>query len=382
MSKLHTLMGKINRSLIFVTVGIILFYAVAIAITLIAPRHLDSTWTEPTSYYQVQMYEVADPRFFISSEATGAKVLQYVFALEEGVTLQAYQESDTFKIVAPKELEKFITKKGERLKLTSRALLLRPKGEMYELYDPGRKQLFSIYNSDGITQDFVSGEFELMEEPALPWHKDPGVIFVKNPMAYRIRPFGIGANRGFKYDPEGTEVTSLEELTGEKLGFRSRKELIAIGEKIYAHEGCFYCHTDQTRTLVQDVVLNGTESFPAPPSSSKEYIYQSVTFPGTKRNGPDLSRTGVKRPSRDWHKAHFWSPKTASSGSIMPSFQHFFDFDPRGTGKTMSQIPNERFEAIYQYLMTKGTRIFPPTEAWWEGKDPIQTLQIIGGKPK
>ena len=164
------------------------------------------------------------------------------------------------------------------------------------------------------------------------------------------------------------------------MGFYSRKELIYLGEHIYAIEGCWYCHTDQTRTLIQDVVLNGSDSYPAPPSSANEYIYQKITFAGTRRIGPDISRVGVKRPSRDWHKSHFWAPKTASVGSIMPAFQHFFDNDPRGTSNTAMGIPNYRFEAIYQYLMTKGTRITPPTEAWWLGKDPIQTKLIIEGQ--
>ncbi len=65
----------------------------------------------------------------------------------------------------------------------------------------------------------------------------------------------------------------------------------------------------------------------------------------------------------------------------MPSFRHFFDYDPRGTRKVSEVgIPNYQFEAIYQYLMTKGTRITPPTHAWWIGKDPVQTLEIIEGR--
>jgi cytochrome c oxidase cbb3-type subunit 2 len=129
-------------------------------------------------------------------------------------------------------------------------------------------------------------------------------------------------------------------------------------------------------------VLNGSAEYPAPPSSANEYIYQKITFPGTKRNGPDLSRVGVKRPGRDWHKGHFWSPKTASLGSIMPSFKHFFDNDPRGTSSAQIGIPNYKFESVYQYLMTKGTRITPPTEAWWLGKDPIDTKAIIEGRKR
>ncbi len=29
--------------------------------------------------------------------------------------------------------------------------------------------------------------------------------------------------------------------------------------------------------------------------------------------------------------------------------------------------------------MTKGTRITPPTQAWWLGKDPLHTTEIIEG---
>ena len=155
-----------------------------------------------------------------------------------------------------------------------------------------------------------------------------------------------------------------------------------MGEHIFAIEGCWYCHTDQSRTLIQDSVLNGGASFAAPPSSGNEYIYQKITFPGTRRIGPDLSRVGVKRPSRDWHKGHFWQPRTPSPGSIMPSFRHFFDDDPRGQAATTVGIPNYRFEAIFQYLMTKGTRITPPTQAWWLGLDPLNTTEIIEGLKK
>ena len=58
-------------------------------------------------------------------------------------------------------------------------------------------------------------------------------------------------------------------------------------------------------------------------------------------------------------------------GSIMPAFQHFFDNDPTWNKAAHAMgIPNYRFEAMYQYMMTKGTRITPPTQAWWLGKDP------------
>ncbi|KAF3362593.1 Uncharacterized protein PHSC3_000832 [Chlamydiales bacterium STE3] len=371
--------------------GIVLLFSGAVVITLVAPSFVEQTWIEPTSPYQVQMYEIADPHFYISSSGTRGNDLQFVYHLKNDFSLHSFKETESIKILADKGLEKYVTRKDDPiLKLTSRLLLLR-KGdkvsehaqagfEIFELYDPQKTEVFALAPTDGILQDWVDENFEIVEkEYKASYHQGPGVIYVNNPMEFRFRSYSSGMHNYWQYDPNGKSIDNLQELTSEPLAFRSRKELIEAGEHIYAIEGCWYCHTDQTRTLIQDLVLNGSDSYPAPPSSPNEYIYQRITFPGTKRNGPDLSRVGIKRPSRDWHKAHFWSPTTQNRGSIMPSYRHFFDFDPRGTSRYTSGVPNYQFEAIFQYLMTKGTRITPPTQAWWVGKDPIQTKEIIEG---
>jgi cytochrome c oxidase cbb3-type subunit 2 len=380
-------MDKVELSSLLTIIGVIFLFSFSVAIVLFAPSRIDKSWTEPTSAYQVQMYEISDPHVYLSSLALGGQGVQYVNHLVEGLSLSAFQESATFKIKAPPDLEKYVTKQGDKtLKLTSRVLLLKPadstaKGDFdtYELYDPKKKEAFSLGASDPILENWVDKDFVVLDKSA-PFHEQGGVIFILNPQEYKFSPYTYGLQKAFRFDPNGTPIENLEELKSDKHGFISRKELIAYGEHVYAIEGCWYCHTDQTRTLVQDVVLNGSDSYPAPPSSANEYIYQKITFPGTKRNGPDLSRTGVKRPSRDWHKSHFWAPKTESKGSIMPSFRHFFDFDPRGTGRNPTLVPNLQFEAIFQYLMTKGTRITPPTQAWWLGKDPLKTKDIIEGR--
>jgi cytochrome c oxidase cbb3-type subunit 2 len=415
---------KMDASAILTVIGIILLFSTSIIVILIAPSYVDSTWTQPTSYYQVQMYEVADPNLYISNVTTVGSVLQFVNHLKKDYTLLAFKESENVRIIAPPELEKYITRLNEPiLKLTSLLLLLREpenapdesefqakaaadtmqqqlqdqwekdnpdwreKGlvkidyDILELYDPKITEAFSVAVPDLIVENWVDENYKILDDDIKQtWHQDPGVIYVNNPREYRISPYRFGTTKGWRYDPRGKPVPNLQQLQDAPLGFRSRKELIELGEHIFAIEGCWYCHTDQTRTLVQDVVLNGSDSYPAPPSSANEYIYQKITFPGTKRNGPDLSRVGIKRPSRDWHKSHFWSPKTESRGSIMPAFKHFFDDDPRGTSETHIGIPNYRFEGIFQYLMTKGTRITPPTQAWWVGKDPIHTIDIIEGR--
>lgn len=407
---------KVEKSAILTVIGIILLFSTSILVVLIAPTYVDPTWTSPTTPYQVQMYEVEDPYVYLSSAETEGRELQYVHHLKKDFTLIAFKESPSVRIVAPDELKQFVTGQNENnIKLTSRLLLLRePQGrqldqakalrkqlqeevknrneavseegnikinyQFLELYDPQMDEAFSVSPGGGLLQNWVDKDFTILDNPLKQlYHSDYGVVYVMNPVEFRVSSARYGSQETWHYDAKGEPIKDLEQLKN-SLKFYSRKEMIALGEHIFAIEGCWYCHTDQTRTLIQDLVLNGSESYPAPPSSANEYIYQKITFGGTRRIGPDISRVGVKRPSRDWHKAHFWSPKTASKGSIMPAFQHFFDADPRGTGKGQIGIPNYRFEAVFQYLMTKGTRITPPTQAWWLGKDPIQTKEIIEGK--
>jgi cytochrome c oxidase cbb3-type subunit 2 len=393
--------SRVELSAVLTVIGVIALFATAITTVLLAPRYIDPSWVQPTSHFQVQMYEIADPNFYISRSSFGSSTLDYVHHLHAGRSLLVFQESESVRLIAAPELEKYITRLGEKpVVLTSRLLLLRapesstmdrkkqlqeawegehsdwkekklqrPDYQILELYDPQKAEAFSVAYGDGTDENYIGTQYVILEDPAHPapaYFKDPGVIYVKNPQEYM--------------PPNGRPIQNLAELNVTQPGFLSRQELIRLGEHIYAIEGCWYCHTDQTRTLIQDTVLNGSDSFAAPPSSANEYIYGQITFPSTRRIGPDLSRVGVKRPSRDWHKSHFWSPKTASVGSIMPAFRHFFDHDPRGTAKNQIGIPNYRFEAIFQYLMTKGTRITPPTQAWWQGKDPIHTTRIIEGR--
>lgn len=381
---------KIELSVVLTVVGVIILFSMAIAVTLIAPEFIDPSWKQASSVYQVQMYEVSDPNVYVSTSKPGRGGLQYVYHLKQGFTLLAYKESEAVRIVAPKELEHYVTHEDDKeLKLTTRVLLLREAKEralefpahfeVLELHDPQKTEAFAITETDGVIEHWVDENFTVLDQPP-PYVTEKGVIYVNNPKEYRVSEINYLGSQYWLYDENGEPIRNLEELKEGKLNFLSRQSLIKLGEDIYRVEGCWYCHTDQTRTLVQDTVLNGSASYPAPPSSANEYIYQQVTFPGTRRIGPDLSRVGIKRPNKDWHMSHFWSPKSESKGSIMPSFKHFFEDDPSGSAANPYGVPNYQFEAVFQYLMTKGTRITPPTEAWWLGKDPIQTIDIIEGR--
>ena len=125
---------RLDGSALLTFIGVILLFSTAVIVTLIAPRYIDSTWTDPSSPFQVQMYEVEDPNLYLSSASTRGKELQYVHHLKQDYTLLSFKESENMRFVAPPELEKFITRyQDPELKLTSRLIMLRePQGAMLE----------------------------------------------------------------------------------------------------------------------------------------------------------------------------------------------------------------------------------------------------------
>ena len=112
------------------------------------------------------------------------------------------------------------------------------------------------------------------------------------------------------------------------------------GRAIYIREGCWYCHTQQTRTLLADTKRSGWKGVDSPISTPDEFVYDSPHLFGTKRTGPDLSRVGGKY-DRQWHRTHFRNPRDLVPGSIMPPFPW------------LVEKPDE-FDAMVAYLQTLG----------------------------
>jgi len=91
------------------------------------------------------------------------------------------------------------------------------------------------------------------------------------------------------------------------------------GRAIYVREGCWYCHTQQTRTLLADTYRSGWKGVRSPISTPDEFVYDNPHMFGTKRTGPDLSRIGGKYDTQ-WHRTHFRNPRDLVPGSVMPPF--------------------------------------------------------------
>src|SRR6056297_1573101 len=86
------------------------------------------------------------------------------------------------------------------------------------------------------------------------------------------------------------------------------------------------------------------------------------------RTGPDLHDIASRQPSRDWHLAHLYQPRSVSPGSVMPAYPYLFkikrsanvlpsevtvpispDYAPPGDRVV---VATEEALALYEYLMT------------------------------
>jgi len=122
-------------------------------------------------------------------------------------------------------------------------------------------------------------------------------------------------------------------------GDAQAKKILA-GRAIYVAEGCWYCHTQQTRTIEADTVRSGWRGVRSPVSTPDEFVYDEPHLFGTRRVGPDLSRVGGKY-DRQWHVAHFRDPRSLVPGSVMPPFPWIAN-DP------------QKLDALITYIQTLG----------------------------
>jgi len=108
------------------------------------------------------------------------------------------------------------------------------------------------------------------------------------------------------------------ETTIEKVkGMRPYTPLELAGRNIYIREGCYNCHSQQIRSLRDEVERYGHYSLAA------ESMYDFPFQWGSKRTGPDLARVGGKY-SDEWHVQHLIKPQNLVPDSIMPPYSHLY----------------------------------------------------------
>lgn len=118
---------------------------------------------------------------------------------------------------------------------------------------------------------------------------------------------------------------SLEPVVSEETGGLLPPPLSGnaiAGQKVYAANGCLYCHSQQVRpaSLSTDIA----KGLGPRRTVARDYINERTVFLGTMRTGPDLTNIGVRQPSAQWHHEHLYEPAVITAGSIMPSYRYLY----------------------------------------------------------
>ncbi|WHZ11389.1 MAG: Cytochrome c oxidase (cbb3-type) subunit CcoO [Burkholderiaceae bacterium] len=149
------------------------------------------------------------------------------------------------------------------------------------------------------------------------------------------------------------------------------------GRKVFASNGCDYCHTQQVRPLGEDKEFGR-------PSAPGDFAYQTPELLGSERTGPDLTNVGVTKSSDVWQYIHLYDPRAVVPESIMPNFKFLFEVLPAlPPGETAVPVPaafapkqgvvvpTQQAKALVAYLLSLKQ---PPIPGY-------QTTSATGGAP-
>lgn len=106
---------------------------------------------------------------------------------------------------------------------------------------------------------------------------------------------------------------TIDKTVAIPVDMRPQTPLELAGREIFMREGCYACHSQMVRSLVDEIDRYG------PYSLAAESAYDHPMLWGSKRTGPDLARLGGKY-SDAWHMAHLIDPRAVVPASIMPAY--------------------------------------------------------------
>ncbi len=109
------------------------------------------------------------------------------------------------------------------------------------------------------------------------------------------------------------------------------------GERVYAANGCIYCHSQQVRPAWLSTDIE--KGLGPRQTVARDYMRESPPFLGTMRTGPDLTNVGVRRHDVLWHYQHLYEPDVVTPGSIMPSFRFLFKIQPVNVRPSAEAVP-------------------------------------------
>lgn len=175
----------------------------------------------------------------------------------------------------------------------------------------------------------------------------------------------------------GIEPSREAALAGQDYG-PARAISASAGEKVYAREGCAFCHTQMVRPtfLGSDVWRPGWGGDEAANRSREtrpeDYLGETYAHLGYLRVGPDLSNFGARLHDRAAiHKmiyapsAVFQPMENAGEQTVMPASKHLYQLklvvgqpsdnrvDVEGVEPGFEILPSADAEALVDYLISR-----------------------------
>ncbi len=141
---------------------------------------------------------------------------------------------------------------------------------------------------------------------------------------------------------EVVPLFTIETTVEHVRGVRPYAPLELVGRNIYVREGCYLCHSQQIRSLRDEVERYGHYSLAA------ESMYDHPFQWGSKRIGPDLARVGGKY-SNDWHYAHLANPQALVPESLMPSYAFLAESPVDGSNIAEHLLTNRAVGVPYTF---------------------------------
>lgn len=131
--------------------------------------------------------------------------------------------------------------------------------------------------------------------------------------------FVVGAIFAVALPARDAQAVASEQLPGTTPELSAAAE---TGRQVYMREGCFYCHTQQVRTVVTDVGLGPVTE----PGTSAALAGDTFGF---QRLGPDLTHVGSREPTNDptFLRAYLRDPQGAVAGTDQPAYAYLSDAD-------------------------------------------------------
>ena len=94
------------------------------------------------------------------------------------------------------------------------------------------------------------------------------------------------------------------------------------GQKVYASEGCVYCHSQQVR--LDPTSTDIAKKLGVRQTVPRDYIRDKTAFLGKRRIGQDLSNVGTRiKEANDLHQ-YLYEPSTVTPGGKMPSYRYLY----------------------------------------------------------